>query len=357
MRTTHKLTASRAHTLCQNKVLLFVGLILAFALLNSVAIAQVQDESKRNVVNSAPLPGNTYPDDAEVSDQKAGSILLFPIYSSEATNPAGQNARINITNTSASEDATVHVFAIDNGCQVLDVFLCLTANQTTSLLASDFDPGNSGYLVIVAVERATGLPKKFNELIGDEFVKFTSGHQANLAAYSIAALATNPGGTNPNVTTSFLPFDGITYNRMPRLVAIDNIPSPNDGNSLMLIVNRLGGHFSFGGAGVGPITGLLYNDSEIGFSFTGGFGCQFRATLSNGFPRTFTPFTRVIPSGSTGWLKFWTLDESSGVFGSVINYNPNTNASSSAFNQGHNLHALTLTNTAAIIIPIFIPTC
>ncbi|MFN0108792.1 MAG: hypothetical protein ACKVZH_08055 [Blastocatellia bacterium] len=356
MRTTHKLITSLACAARLSALLVSFASVLAFA-----AMAQTQSSKSTvkevSAAKAAPVPGAQYPASAEVSDQKAGSILLFPIYISDASSPSDQNARINITNTSSSDDATLHIFAVDSGCQVLDVFLCLTANQTVSLLASDFDPGSSGHIVAVAVDKTTGLPKMFNELIGDVYVKFSSGHRANLAAFSIAALVPNPGGTNPNVTTAFLPFDGITYNRMPRVVAIDNIPSPNDGNSMMLIVNRLSGHYSFGGVPVGSITGLLYNEDEIGFSFTGFMGCQFRVTLSNSFPRTFTPYTRVIPAGRTGWMKFWTLDESSGVFGSAINFNPNTSSSAGAFNQGHNLHALALTDKAAIIIPIFIPTC
>jgi hypothetical protein len=302
-------------------------------------------------------PGVPYPALAEVSDQKEGSVLFYPIYTSDAASPNIENARINITNTSSTEKVCVHLYAVDgSSCAVLDAFLCLTPNQTSTFLASDFDPGAAGYVVAVAVDCETGLPRAFNELIGDEYVKFSSGHAANFGAEAIAAVTMFPGGVNPNVTTTRLRFNGTHYNRLPRVLAVDNIPSPADGNSTMLIINSVGGDFTSGGDSVGGFTGLLFDDQEQSFSFTSSGGCQFRTILSNSFPRTFTPFSRVIPAGRTGWMKFWTTSDSA-ILGSVINYNPSPNANSSAFNQGHNLHKLTLTDAAEITVPVFIPTC
>jgi hypothetical protein len=59
----------------------------------------------------------------------------------------------------------------------------------------------------------------------------------------------------------------------------------------------------------------------------------------------------VIPAGRNGWMKFWTFADGA-LLGSSINFNSNSNASSGAFNQGHNLHHLTLTDSATIVIPI-----
>jgi len=308
------------------------------------------------------MPGLTanesYPADTEVSDQQPGSILFYPIYTSDAVNSNIQNARMSLTNVSQTESVCVHLFAVDgSSCSVLDAFVCLTPNQTTTFLASDFDPGNTGYLMAVAVECDTGLPRAFNCLIGDEYVKFSSGHEANLGAEAIQAVMMFPGGTDPNVTTTDLLFDGMFYNRLPRVLVASNVPSPADGNSTMLILNRVGGDFQIGGATIGPINGLVYDDAETSYSFTANLGnCQSRQILSNNFPRTFTPFSRVIPAGRSGWMKFWTVSDRA-MFGSMINYNPQAKSTSSAFNQGHNLHKLTLSAAATIKIPVFIPSC
>jgi len=302
-------------------------------------------------------PGVAFPALSEVSDQKEGSILFYPIYTSDAANNNTQNTRINITNTSGTEKVCVHLFAVDgSSCATLDAFICLTPNQTSVFLASDFDPGATGYLMAVAVDCETGLPRAFNELIGDEYVKFSSGHAANLGAEAIAAVMMFPGGVNPNVTTTTLKFDGMNYNRLPRVLAASNIPSPNDGNSTLLIFNRVGGDFTNGGSSINNFTGLLFDDQEQSFSFTARGDCQFRTILSNSFPRTFTPFSRVIPAGRSGWMKFWATNENA-LLGAMINFNALANASSSAYNQGHNLHKLTLTNQAEVIVPVFIPSC
>lgn len=307
--------------------------------------------------------GDPYPALSEASDQKEGSILFYPIYTSDAANGNSQNTRISMTNTSPTERVTVHLFAVDGAsCAILDAFVCLTPNQTVSFLASDFDPGSTGYLVAVAVEDDTGLPRAFNELIGDEYVKFSSGHHANLSAESVAATMMFPAGTDPNVTSATLKFDGMSYNRLPRILAADNIPSAVDGNSTMLIINRVGGNFTLSGALIGGITGLLFNDEETSFSFTANqASCQYRTILSNTFPRTFTPFNRVIDAGHTGWMKFWGVDDSRGsekaLFGSIINFNSAAEANANAYNQGHNLHKMTLTDKAEIVVPVFIPSC
>src|SRR5262245_12943867 len=82
-------------------------------------------------------PGLTYPITSEVSDQKAGSILVYNFYTSGATSGNTQNTRVNITNTSVTSAAFVHLFFVSESCSIADSFICLTANQTASFFASD----------------------------------------------------------------------------------------------------------------------------------------------------------------------------------------------------------------------------
>jgi uncharacterized repeat protein (TIGR01451 family) len=310
------------------------------------------------IVNGGPEVGLAFPADSEISDQKAGSVLIYPIYTSDAASPNRENTRITITNTHGMEKACIHLFGIDGAtCAVADAYVCLTPNQTTSFLASDLDPGNRGYFIAIAVDCETGLPKAHNYLIGDSYVKFASGHQANLAAESIAATMWNPAGADTTQRFATLNFDGMSYNRLPTILGLDNIPSPADSNNTMVIVNRIGGDLSNSAATIGPLFGFVFNDQEVGFSFTATVGaCQLRQTLSNSFPRLLTPFGAVIPAGRTGWMKFWSNNEY-GLVGASINFNPNAAANSGSFNQGHNLHKLRLAPNATLTIPVVVPFC
>jgi hypothetical protein len=303
-------------------------------------------------------PGAALPARSEGSDQKPGSVLIYPLYSSITTSLSRENARISITNTDSARRVTIHFFFIEgDSSSIADAFICLTANQTASFMVSDFDPDVTGYLIAVAVDDRTGCPINFNHLIGDEYVKLSSGHAANLAAESFAALTGSPPVCNDATSTVELNFDGISYNAAPRVLAASNIPSPVDGNSTLLVIDRLGGNLATGLSTIGQITGIAYDDMERAFSFE--FSTtrrQFLSVISNAFPRTAPRISNIIPTGRTGWMKFSRATDGA-IVGALINFNPNAAASSSAFNQGHNLHKLTLTTEASFSMPVFPPNC
>ena len=309
-------------------------------------------------------PGLLVPPTSEVSDQKAGSLLIYNVYTSGATSGNTENTRINITNTSVTSAAFVHLYFVSAGCGIADSYLCLTATQTASFLTSDVDPGVKGYLVAVAVDGVLGCPVAFNWLIGDEYVKFASGHAANLGALAFAALYDGRlPGCDANSVTALIAFDGVVgsgYNRGPAVLAVDNVGSRADGNDTMLIINRLGGNLGIGNFTLGTLFGLLYDDAEnvLSFSITG--GCQFMSSINNNTPRTTPRFETFIPAGRTGWLKVYNQTGTIAMSGAAINFNANAASSAGAFNGGHNLHHLTLAafnNTNGYIVPVFPPSC
>ncbi|MGE0126744.1 MAG: DUF11 domain-containing protein [Blastocatellales bacterium] len=287
------------------------------------------------------------------SDQRPGSILIFPLYVSDAASANSQNTRINITNTDPVRPAYLHMFFIDgSNCAVADNFLCLTPQQTTSFLASDLDPGVAGYLIAVAVDE-NGCPINFNYLIGDEYIKFSSGHAANLGAEAVPAI--NVPSCPQSATTATIKFDGNEFSQLGRVVIADSLPSPADNNSTILVVNRIGGDLSGSAITIGSLFGLLYDDTENGFSFNANLGtCQLRTTLNQNFPRTAPRFPDVVPSGRSGWMKLWinTTNPEAALVGATINASSNTNG----YRGGHNLHKLTL-GSASLTIPIFPPSC
>lgn len=302
-------------------------------------------------------PGAPYPASSEVSDQKAGSLLVYNIYTSSASGGNTQNTRVNITNTNLTTAAFVHLFFVSADCTIADSYICLTAAQTASFLASDVDPGTKGYIVAFAVDNL-GCPINFNFLIGDEFVKFSSGHAANLGAEGFAAQG--PLVCDPNAPSAELFFSGLAggYNKLPRTLAVSNFPSRADGNDTMIIVNRIGGSYAIGAATTGTLFGLLYDDAETGFSFSLPGACQIMGSLQDNFPRTTPRLSVIIPAGRSGWMKLYNLTADNGILGSVINFNASANAQANAFNGGRNMHKLTLTTgTTTVTVPVFPPSC
>jgi hypothetical protein len=303
-------------------------------------------------------PGLVYPPESEVSDQKAGSILFYNTYTSSASAPAQENTRINITNTSSTSAAFVHLFFVEgSSCGVADSFICFTANQTASFTTSDVDPGTRGYIILIAVSGFDGTPAVHNFLIGDEYVKYASGHAANLGAEAISKLNThNVMSTDGSLAALFFdgnPLPAGSYNRVPRVLADDSIPSRLDGNDTKLIVNRVGGNLSTGAASLGTLFAVIYDDAENTFSTSFNGNCHLELSLgANNLPRVVGGWNALIPAGHTGWMKFWSTSDI-GILGSAINFN----AAASGFNGGHNLHKLTLSAAANYVIPIFPPSC
>jgi len=306
-------------------------------------------------------PGLLVPPTSEASDQKAGSILFYNTYTSGATSGNTQNTRINITNTSVTSAAFVHLYFVAEGCSIADSYICLTATQTASFLASDVDPGISGYIVAVAVDGVVGCPVANNWLIGDEYVKFSSGHAANLGAVAFAALYNGVlPGCDGNSVTAAINFNGVVgagYNCAPAVLALDNVGSRADGNDTLVIINRVGGNLGIGASTISTIFGLLYDDAENVLSFSVSGNCQLRNSLSNNFPRTTPRFETFIPAGRTGWVKFYNQTGAIGILGAAINANPNAGSSAGAFNGGHNLHHLTLNCGMTYTVPVFPPSC
>ena len=310
-------------------------------------------------------PGIPYPSTSPVSDQHPGSVLFFNFYTSSASQQNLHNSRFNITNTSTTAPALVHLFFVDGAtCNLANRFICLTPNQTTSFLASDQDPGTTGYLVGIAVDDL-GCPIARNFLIGSVFVKTETGHQGSLEAEGFSALydGTAPGCSGQTVSFTLL-FDGNTtgttasYDRAPRVIAATKVPAVADGNDTRLIVIRVGGNFLTGATPIGSLFGIAYDDLEATHSFTvPNVPCQLYQRIDNAFPITAPRIETVIPSGKTGWLKIWNFVVDAGLLGSVLNKNVNVGSAANAFVGGHNLHKLTLSTTNSITIPIFPPAC
>lgn len=290
------------------------------------------------------------------SDQKPGSVLLYHYYTSSANNPRGQNTEFSITNTNPNASVTIHVMFVAFDCTIADGLLCLAPSQTSTFLASDFDPGITGYIVAFAVDRDTGCPISFNHLIGSESVKLASGHAASLGAVAVAALYQ---GKLPecslNTPSAPLNFDGVRYNQLPRVLAVDKVRSPTDDNAALLIVNSINGSLVTGAQAIRNLDGELFSELGTSYAFTQTCGCGLAAPLNNSFPATQPTFAEVVPTGRTGWLKLKARQDLA-ISGAILNFNAKLTERNAAFTGGHNLQQLELT-TASVTIPVFQPNC
>lgn len=334
------------------------------AVVNVATLAAVGDtNSTNNIARDTTFIDNcTMPMqmDPGIPALDPGSILIYPVYTSDASNPNRENTRICLTNTNQKKPITVHLFFVDGtSCAVSDSFVCLTQNQTACFQTSDIDPGTMGYIVAVATDDR-GCPTNFNWLIGDEYVKFASGHYGNLQAESFPAL--KDPACNPDSGIATLPLDGVTYRRPGRTLAASSILSRVDDNSTLVVIDRVGGNLATSAGTIGNLFGVLYDDAETPFSFSiNSPNCQLKQVLTDSFPRTTPRFTQVIPAGRSGWMKFSArvdLDNNAniGIIGAIFNFNPNATAVSGAFSGGRALHKLTL-GQDVFTIPVFPPGC
>lgn len=304
------------------------------------------------------MPVISIPRETESGDDRPGSILIFPFYSSTASAPAGENTRISLTNISASSSVSVHLFFIsDESSSVADVFMCLSQNQTRSFLTSEIDPNSAGYLIAIAVDPLSGCPQSFNYIVGQASIKLEDGHAAMISAEAFSALTDAPTACSGNASTTEIKFDGMAYSKAPRTLATSSIPSETEGYSTVLILDRLGGSLLTGAATIGQLNGLVFNDAEQGFSFSlNASRRQLRTRINDSFPRTSPRMSAVIPAGRTGWCKL-SLATEGALVGAMIVAHRQANVSSGVHSGGRNLHKASFTDTARLTIPVFPPSC
>lgn len=306
------------------------------------------------VLSASSVFAQAIPDSAPVSDQKVGSVLIFNYYGSDWTNPKGEDTQIHITNTHPQKVGMMAIFFISATSNLtMDANVCLAANQTVSFKTSDADPGEKGYIIAVSVDATTGQPNYFNYFMGSASIKTLDGYRANLNAETISAVAQTPG-VNMGEGRATLKFDGVNYNKVPNILALDNVPAIADGNKTMVIVNQLGGSLPGNQRpdDLTGLTGVVYDAMTNAYPWQEGNinSCQFRKIIADGFPNTMPTMSTVIPLQSFGWMKFWATTRNKALTGAVLYLNKGDESGYGfPFIGGHNLHHMSLT-TAELTI-------
>jgi hypothetical protein len=288
---------------------------------------------------------------AKFDGSSPGSVLFFPIYTSIDSQP--QDTVIRVTNTHSTQDAMVHAFfALGQDGGVADTFF-LASGGTFTFNASDWDPGSTGCIVLVAVD-AYGNPTNFNYLTGQYDISFASGQGGNnLNAKAIRALRTV--ARDQNARSADLKFNGLDYEFLPNTLSANNLPSIADGNNTRIVVSRLGGDLGSNMAPLGDLAGILYSQTMTPYDWTATAAApavQTVQTLSSTFPATNPSYLDIVLAGQKGSATVWGMPQNTkGIFGVSLNYNANTH-STSAWNFDI---IEQLTGEVTITMPVFMP--
>ncbi len=274
------------------------------------------------------------------SDQKAGSLLVFPFYDTRQ----GSDTRLTMSNV-GDKDATVHMFFIDKTCAQSDFFICLTPNASFTELISTFDPENNGHILALAVDRTTGAPIAYNGLIGNEFIN-NATYCDTFGAEAFWANENTP--INQADWTATLKF-GSTYDAVPSQLTAE-IQSPVDAIGQRIYTVGLIGDVNGGSlSGAGMVgTGYVFDQNEKAYSFSAFLAgtCQASEIIDATRPRIVRTMARSIPSGMTGTIKM-------NIGGGVgLLMTPKTNK----WKGIRTLHK-TAGKSANLIVPVFTPGC
>ncbi|HZR80055.1 MAG TPA: hypothetical protein VFD92_03075 [Candidatus Binatia bacterium] len=296
-------------------------------------------------------PGLAYPATSEMSDTKLGSVLFFNLYSS-GIDPSVDETHFAITNGDGTNAQRVRIFLVDGATgSALSTPLCLGPNQTFGLNASQVDPGVRGWIIAVAVD-VNGCPlgTEANVLSGLAHVKLAEGFRGTLPAVAVSSLfsGTLPG-CDANSTTAALSFNGVSFNRLPRLASVDNFPSRADGTRQLLVVNRIAGNLGTTTSSIGKIVGNLWDDAESRHGYVMlAPASQLVAELMNGTPVTAPPMETVVSAGRTGWTRIRIFGGDIAHLGAVLFTPPN---------GAMNLPTSTLSAASSLTMPVSAPGC
>ena len=325
------------------KTSLISKLILSLtALIGIASMAFAQPNATNTTVGN----GSTNTNVIEVSDQKPGSVLVFPYYKHDAQNKV--DTRLTITNV-GKLGINVHFLFLDGAtCTEFDQYVCFTPNASIEWKASQFDPQNKGYVIAYAVN-SMGLLISYNGLIGNAFVndgEYVGNYGAESFASPLPVGSFTDGGVG---TTSAISFDGVLYDQVPTAFAVD-IQSPVDTINQKIVLAGLNGNAVTGSLnGTAQIgTGLAYNGHEALRSFSPFLSskCLGETIIDGVTPKVSGQLSNLIPKGEVGTLRF----NVGAAVGLLMTSNKNT------FSGIRTLHK-TQVGPRAITVPQFMPDC
>lgn len=237
------------------------------------------------------------------SSSKAGSVLFFHKFTSDARRPSEANTLLTITNTNPRDAVAVHLLFLAN-CSATDQFFSLGPNQTRTILTSKENAGSGGYAVAMAVNSA-GVPTQFNWLIGSASVRDNSGREVSYNAFAVAKRTGGPVSINGDGDGE-LNFNGGEYDRLPKTIALDNIPNQNiEGSSALATSVELYSPSATPDAGdysAVKITATALDQNGKSYAEVIDNICGLSASLGDVWFET--PINEIVTAGRPGWATF-----------------------------------------------------
>lgn len=261
------------------------------------------DPTQPQVGPGLPFVGSNAPRSA-ASSAKAGSVLFFHKFTSETSRPNQVNTLLTITNTNPRDAVTTRVFFISN-CFVEDQFVTLVANQSRTLVASKEVPGKTGYAMAVAVN-SQGLPTQFNWLIGNASLRDAAGHEASYNAFAAAKRSAGAVRFNDGGSAGDMVFNGIEYDRLPKVVAVDNLQNqdPVTGPAVTTDLSIFSPLADLSGLMLNSfkVRATLYDHTGQAFPQDVNLDCSGNANVGQIWMGT--PFNTIIAANRPGWATF-----------------------------------------------------
>ena len=288
------------------------------------------------------------------SSTKAGSVLFFGKYTSESSRPNVVNTLLTLTNTNPRDGVAVSLHYVHDCVIVNQKFINLAAHQTTTLLMSKEAPNTTGYVVAIAVD-SHGLPTQFNWLIGSATLHDARGREASYNAVAVAKRTAGSVVSADGNVSANMRFDNIQYDRLPKLVALDNIQNQNPATVAaaatdVMVYSPLA-DLSGNSAQSLQISAVAYDHNGRPYPETINAGCGLNANINSVW--TATPLNSYITPDNPGWGTFAATNNNKTV--PVLGLSL-TEGTSSAQHSARNMQALALLDTFTINLPLKVPT-
>lgn len=290
------------------------------------------------------------------SSSKAGSILFFHKYTSNTQTASNVNTLLTLTNTHPTTGIAVRLSWV-HGCSLDTTFITLAGNQTRTLLASNENPNQTGYLMAMAVS-ATGLPIQFNWLIGSASYKDARGFESNYNAVGVAK-RTNGGARTTSEGVAEVLFNNTEYDRLPRQVAVDNVQNQNPqgtgGDAPLktdvMVYSPLSNLASTASQGL-KFNAVLLDQSGRPFPQVVDGACGLSSAITSLW--TETPFNSVVTPTRQGYATFAAVNTNNQpvpVLGLSL-----TESVSGALRNARQMQALNWVESFRMTVPIIAPT-